>query len=293
MVTGMLQPRAAQRAAAPGQPDCPGAGAAASSARHRQRPFDSRSSASRYSACARKLGFARVDHFERRTLAAVPERGRSGRTGSHGSAGRCRSSASPDRASSRDRPRPAAGRRAALRAGCGARGRPRGARTGRRGCSACPGTPPGRASACPSAGRRSRRRRAGRAAPNSWSRKPTSNGALWMIHSASRANSTNAAAMSANFGLPLRSSHVIPWTSAAPGSTSRSGSTWKWIVRPVRRRSTSSTAATSMMRWPCLGSRPVVSVSRMIWRMRAGSVRRGAGGRRADLTPKVGRPARG
>ena len=42
-----------------------------------------------------------------------------------------------------------------------------------------------------------------------------SNGALWMIHSAPSAKAMNSAATSRNFGLPLRSSHVIPWTSVA------------------------------------------------------------------------------
>src|SRR6185437_3456016 len=88
-----------------------------------------------------------------------------------------------------------------------------------------------------------------------------------MIHSAPRANSTKRAAMSAKRGSPARSSRVIPWTSVAPGSMSRSGSILTCRSRPVTRRSTISTAASSMIRWSWRQSSPVVSVSRVIWRI--------------------------
>ena len=140
---------------------------------------------------------------------------------------------SPGRASSRARPRPGAARRAARRAACGAHCRRRSARTARRGCCACRGTS-SRASASVSISfAYSRRSAASPASSNSASRNATSNGALWMIHSAPRAKSMNSAATSRNFGLPLRSSQVMPCTSVAPASISRSGSTWNWIVRPV------------------------------------------------------------
>src|SRR5450759_1054763 len=77
----------------------------------------------------------------------------------------------------------------------------------------------------------------------------------------------NCAARSANRGLSFRPSQVIPCTLVAPASISRSGlrKVWKW--RCVSRRLTNSTPPISMTRWPSLGSRPVVSVSRTICRM--------------------------
>ena len=221
---------------------------------------------------------------------AAPRRRRAARA-----AAPCRSSASPGRASSRDRPRPAAARRAARRAPTGAHCRRRSARTARRGCCACPGNI-SRASASVSISARvdARRTPGARRAASSASRKPMSNGALWMIHSAPRANSTNSAATSRNLGLPLRSSQVIPCTSVAPASISRSGSTRKCTVRPVARRSTTSSAANSMIRWPCFGSSPVVSVSMMIWRMRvAGRSDARSGSARRACAMQTGRIAGG
>ena len=91
-------------------------------------------------------------------------------------------------------------------------------------------------------------------ARSSASRKPTSNGALWMIHSAPRAKVDELGGdVAESAACPLRSSHVMPWTSVAPASISRSGSSRKWTERPVARRSTTSSAASSMIRWPCFG----------------------------------------
>ena len=142
------------------------------------------------------------------------------------SAAACRWSASPGRASSPGRPRPAAA--ASSSAPCSVRcalSTPKRSHSASR-LLRLPGKV-SRASASVSidAGVQRRAAAAGPARPNSASRNATSNGALWMTHCAPRANSTNSAAMSANLGLPFRSSHVMPCTSVAPASISRSGST--------------------------------------------------------------------
>ena len=184
----------------------------------------------------------------------------------------CRSSATPARASSRGRPRPAAARRAARRAACGARWTRRSARTARRGCCACRGTPRARAPACRSsaavdvlaqpAGPPARTRRRGSA---------TSNGALWMIHSRAARELDELGGDVAEFRLALQ---VVPRHAVHLG---RAGVDLALGIEvgsarcgPSARRLTSSSAASSMMRWPCCGSRPVVSVSMMSWRIRIG-----------------------
>src|SRR5699024_5779228 len=55
-------------------------------------------------------------------------------------------------------------------------------------------------------------------------------------------------------------------------SISRSGCVYKCRLLPVSRRFSTSTQPTSIMRWPWAGSRPVVSVSRTIWRMCSAAV---------------------
>ena len=180
----------------------------------------------------------------------------------------CRWSATPGRASSRDRPRPGAARRAARRAACGARWTRRSARTARPGCCACPGTRRAQAPACRS-GRRTASAHSGKLAPLELVVEEPDVERRVVDDPRRAAREIDELGRDvANFGLPFRSSHVMPCTSVAPASMSRSGSKWRCRVRPVGRRSTSSTAANSMMRWPSFGSRPVVSVSMMSWRIR-------------------------
>src|SRR5690606_27601096 len=106
---------------------------------------------------------------------------------------------------------------------------------------------------------------------SSVSRKPTSKGALWITSSAPSMNSSNRSATSPKRGLLARSASRMPCTCAAPSSISRPGLRYSWKCRPVGRRLTSSTQPISMMRWPSLGSRPVVSVSSTTCRKRASS----------------------
>src|SRR5690606_7921098 len=92
----------------------------------------------------------------------------------------------------------------------------------------------------------------------------------------------NSSAIAANLGLSARKSRVRPVTSCAPGSNSRSGWMYWWYVRPVGRRSTSSTQPISTTRLPFFHSRPVVSVSRTIWRM-VGNRESGIGNRESGI----------
>ncbi len=96
---------------------------------------------------------------------------------------------------------------------------------------------------------------------NSASRKPKSNGALCATSGSSAKNSSNSAAISANFGLPATSALVMPCTRLASAGMSRSGSISVWNTLPVGRSFHSSIAATSITRSPPSGSNPVVSVS--------------------------------
>ena len=102
---------------------------------------------------------------------------------------------------------------------------------------------------------------------SSASRKPTSNSALWITSSAPSTKARNSSAMSANAGCVAQEFvrdavhrerarvDVAPRASGSDASCGRSAA-----------RCTSSTQPISMMRWPSASSRPVVSVSRTIWR---------------------------
>ena len=96
---------------------------------------------------------------------------------------------------------------------------------------------------------------------NSALRKAKSNAALCATSGPSPKKSSSSSAIAAKRGLPISRSSVMPCTRAASSGTSRSGWIRRWNVCPVGRSFISSSAATSMMRWPVAGSRPVVSVS--------------------------------
>src|SRR5690606_16907374 len=94
-----------------------------------------------------------------------------------------------------------------------------------------------------------------------------SKAALWITSSAPSTKARNSATIPAKRGLSARNARVSPVPSCAPISNSRSGLRYLWNVRPVGRRSISSTQPISTTRLPFFHSRPVVSVSRMMWRM--------------------------
>ena len=110
---------------------------------------------------------------------------------------------------------------------------------------------------------------------SSWFKKPTSNGALWMMISASCTKAMSSSAMASKAGLSLKNAVVRPCTRSAPSSLSRPGLMYRCSWLPVGWRLMSSTQPISMMRLPSLISMPVVSVSRTIWRRAGGGV--GAG----------------
>src|SRR4051812_43625749 len=88
-----------------------------------------------------------------------------------------------------------------------------------------------------------------------------------MMISAPARYSRSSSAMAVNLGLSRRNSLLMPWTLSASSCESRSGFRYQCLLLPVSLRATSSTQPISMMRSPPSADKPVVSVSRTIWRI--------------------------